>query len=699
MTNMTGSKTIDRVCCLALAVMLALTALVWTGKAASGKKSAITVGYEGLFDTGVIHALDIEIADWDGLIASAMQETYTECAVTIDGERISNVGIRAKGNTSLSTVASLGSTKYSFKIEFDQFVEGKTYHGLDKLSLNNLIYDATMMKDYLAYTLMNRAGVPSPLCSYVQISVNGEPWGLYLAVEGVEDGFMERNNMTTGELYKPDSMSFGGGRGNGRDFDFEQFRVKDDESTETSETNDTPAAQTEGTGNPFGTPPGGANGRMPSGMTPPDGAGMPDSFQIPGSGNTPDGFQKPDGERVPDGFQMPDTPVTDGSQEGDSRPGRGGGMFDFGMGSNDVKLQYIDDDPDSYSNIFNNAKTKVGKKDKVRLIEALRTLNSENAQDAVFTDEVIQYLAVHDFLQNDDSYTGMMVHNYYLYEEKGKLAIIPWDYNLAFGGMGGGSDASSTVNSPIDTPVSNGTGSDRPLIAWIFSDEAATAQYHETYSRFIADTVESGWLASEISRVADLIRPYVEADANSFYSAEEFDTAVEALQSYCELRSKSVRGQLEGTIPSTSEGQRTDKSALVDAGTLSISDMGVMNTGGGGPGGDKAPSMPGGDMLSFGASGFPVPPSGFQAPGDSAGDDQKEADQPQTGNLSDGDSKPSFPDMQPQAGPQEMPESGFRGERGRDSSVSQTAWVTFGACLALLLAASFTIAKIRGHNS
>lgn len=722
MTNMTGSKTIDRVCCLALAVMLALTALVWTGKAASGKQSVIAMGYEGLFDTGTVHTIDIEIADWDSVIASATQETYTECSVTIDGEKISNVGIRAKGNTSLSSVASMGSEKYSFKIEFDQYVKGKSYHGLDKLSLNNLIYDATMMKDYLAYTLMNRAGVPSPLCSYVQITVNGEPWGLYLAVEGVEDGFMERNNMTTGELYKPDSMSFGGGRGNGRDFDFEQFRVGDEEGQGTSEANGAPAAQAEETGNPFGTPPDGTGGQMPSGMTPPNGMGMPEGFQMPESGSIPDGFQMPEGGsmpegfqvprdgsmpedgNIPDGFQTPDGQTADGSQEGDSRPGRGGGfrmgggMFDFGMGSNDVKLQYIDDDPDSYSNIFNNAKTKVGKKDKVRLIEALKTLNSENAQDAVFTDEVIQYLAVHDFLQNDDSYTGMMVHNYYLYEEKGKLAIIPWDYNLAFGSMGGGGDASETVNSPIDTPVSNGTVSDRPLIAWIFSDEAATARYHETYSRFIADTVESGWLAGEISRVADLIRPYVEADANTFYSAEAFDTAVEALQSYCALRGESVRGQLEGTIPSTSEGQRANDSALVDAGTLSISDMGVMNTGGGGPGGDKAPSMPGGDMLSSGASGFPVPPSGFQAPGDSAGDDQKEADQPQMGNLSDGDSKPSFPDMQPQAGPQEMPESGFLGERARNSGVSQTAWITFGACLALLLAASFATAKSRGHN-
>ena len=695
---MTGSKTIDRVCCLALAVMLILTAVVWTGKAAAGKQSVITVGYEGLFDSSAVHTIDIEMADWDGLIASATQETYTECAVTIDGEKISNVGIRAKGNTSLSSVASMGSQKYSFKIEFDQFVKGKTYHGLDKLSLNNLIYDATMMKDYLAYTLMGRAGVPSPLCSYVQITVNGEPWGLYLAVEGVEDGFMERNNMTTGELYKPDSMSFGGGRGNGRDFDFEQFRVKDDENTETSETSDAPAAQAEGTGNPFGMPPG---GQMPSGMTPPDGMSMPGNFQMPDGMSMPEGFQMPNGMSMPEGFQMPNGQEADGTGESDASSSArrggffqmGGGMFNFGMGSSDVKLQYIDDDPDSYSNIFNNAKTDVGKKDKARLIETLKTLNGENAQDAVFTDEVIQYLAVHDFLQNGDSYTGMMVHNYYLYEEDGKLAILPWDYNLAFGGMGGGGDASATVNSPIDTPVSNGTGSDRPLIAWIFQDEEATAKYHEVYSQFIADTVESGWLASEISRVAEMIRPYVEADANSFYTAEEFDTAVEALQSYCALRGESVRGQLEGTIPSTSEGQRADSAALVDAGTLSISAMGSMNNGMGGPGGNsEGRSMPDGSGFSSG------PPSGFQRPDRSEDSGSANAGEQRTGNPFSGGSQPSFPDRQQPTGSQGMPSSGFPGEMTMSTGVSQTTWITFGACLALLLAAILFAARVKGHN-
>lgn len=132
-----------------------------------------------------------------------------------------------------------------------------------------------------------------------------------------------------------------------------------------------------------------------------------------------------------------------------------------GMGSSDVKLQYIDDDPDSYANIFDNAKTKVKKKDQARLIEALKKL-SEGDTSAVDTDAVAMYMAVHNFLCNGDSYTGSMVHNYYLYEKDGVMSMIPWDYNLAFGGFTGGSDATGTVNTAIDTLVSGGDDSDRP---------------------------------------------------------------------------------------------------------------------------------------------------------------------------------------------------------------------------------------------
>ncbi|MFR3786035.1 MAG: CotH kinase family protein [Agathobaculum desmolans] len=60
----------------------------------------------------------------------------------------------------------MNSERYSFKVEFDHYDSSITYHGLDKLSLNNLIQDSTMMKDYLTYTMMDEFGAAAPLCSH-----------------------------------------------------------------------------------------------------------------------------------------------------------------------------------------------------------------------------------------------------------------------------------------------------------------------------------------------------------------------------------------------------------------------------------------------------------------------------------------------------------------------------------------------------
>ena len=116
-----------------------------------------------------------------------------DCTVIIDGDTFRNVAIRAKGNTSLSSVASYGNNRYSFKIEFDHYDNANTYYGLDKICLNNIIQDNTYMKDYLTYQLMLSYDVNAPLCSYTYITVNGEDWGLYLAVEAVEEAFLQRN--------------------------------------------------------------------------------------------------------------------------------------------------------------------------------------------------------------------------------------------------------------------------------------------------------------------------------------------------------------------------------------------------------------------------------------------------------------------------------------------------------------------------
>ena len=350
----------------------------------------------------------------------------------------------------------MGSDRYSFKIEFDQYDSGKTYYGLDKLCLNNLIQDNTMMKDYLTYRLMAGFGVNAPLCSYVYITVNGEDWGLYLAVEGVEDAFLQRNyGRDHGELYKPDSMSFGGGRGNGRDFDMEDFMNGDGGDQGGM-----------GPSRPQETGPEGFDPASSGGQSPDQEAGdRPQQGAPPAWANGGQSFQREAGS-ASEGFDP-------------SALFGGGGPGGFGgMGSSDVKLQYAGDDPDSYPNIFGSAKTELSGADQARLIRALKALDSGDAESALDIDQVLRYFVVHNFVVNADGYTGSMVHNYYLYEQDGQMSMIPWDYNLAFGTFQGG-DASGAVNDPIDTPLSvTGDGS-RPMADWILARQEYTQLYHQ----------------------------------------------------------------------------------------------------------------------------------------------------------------------------------------------------------------------------
>lgn len=508
---MSGSNYFNRIAVIVMALMLVLTILFMNGSALGIEAMTHTMGYESrLFDNTRVHTVDIVMNDWDEFIANAASEEYDTANVVIDGESYKNVGIRAKGNTSLSTVASLGSERYSFKIEFDHYDSAKSYYGLDKLSLNNLIQDSTMMKDYLTYTMRNEFGVNSSLCSYVYITVNGEDWGLYLAVEGVEEAFLERSyGSDYGELYKPDSLSFGGGRGNGGDFDMGGFGFSFGGTDTDSNESGGPAAM-------FGT-----------------GEGETGSFSFGG----------------------------------------------FGMGSSDVKLQYIDDELDSYPNIWNNAKTDITEADQKRLIESLKKLSgNEDIASVVDIEQVIRYFVVHNYVCNDDSYTGMMVHNYYLYEKDGRLSMIPWDYNLGFGTFGS-ANAASIVNTPIDTPVSGGS-SDRPMLNWMFENDEYTALYHQYFTEFL-NRVD---IQSIIGNAYDLIQSYVEKDPTAFFTYEEFELGVETLRRFCELRSESISMQL-------ANGETVDNMSYVDASAITLSDMGSMGGGMGGFRGDM-PGMP-----------------------------------------------------------------------------------------------------------
>ena len=221
---------------------------------------------------------------------------------------------------------------------------------------------------------------------------------------------------------------------------------------------------------------------------------------------------------------------------------------------------------------------------------------------------------------NYDSYTGNMLHNYFLYEEDGKLKMIPWDYNLSFGafsngggrggdgnnwggrggqnntndtdnttddkafdrggeqngGMGGTKDATEIVNYGIDSPLSGATEADRPMWSWITSNDEYLNKYHESFTKLVS-YVNSEEFQNELARLYEMLLPYVEKDATAFYTADEFTKAFNTLKDFISFRAESIEKQLSGKLSTVTDKQ--EASDRVDASNINISDMGSQGRG------------------------------------------------------------------------------------------------------------------------
>ena len=590
---MIGSKYAARMAWTAMAgaVLICVLAMVFSREVTQALGGmGVAMEYETeLFDTDSVMQVGIwmEAGQWEEMLANAMAEEYYTCDVEINGLRIENVGIRPKGNTSLSAIAMDPDTdRFSLKLEFDHYVEGQTCLGLDKLILNNNYADATSMKEAVVYDMYQYLGADASLYNYAEISVNGTYWGVYLALEAVEESFLLRNyGVEEGNLYKPESMGMGGKAGRG-DFDFPGRGPGEKGGQQRPEAGDMPGGGAFPPGEGMPQEPGGEAGSLPQALFGDEGAwpqepgGEAGSLPQAPSGDEGTWPQEPGGEagslpqapsgdegawsQLPGGFEPPETGAVRGASG-------------FSASSGGADLNYTDDDPDSYSVIWEGEVTKSGEKDHKRVVEALKNVNQgTDLERYLDIDNVLRYMAVHTFSVNLDSLSGSMAHNYYLYEHNGKLNILPWDYNLSFGGMamGGSKDASSMINDAVDTPF-QGT----EFFDALLEDPAYLAKYHEYLQTLTDEYVSGGKFQETYSRIRNRIDTLAETDPTAFYSYEEYTAAAEMLYQTVLLRAESIRGQLDGSIPATDEGQRADSSALVNGTAIDIEAMGVFDMG------------------------------------------------------------------------------------------------------------------------
>lgn len=500
--------------------------------------------------------ITIDEDDFQDMLDNASAEEYKTASVDYNGKRFDNIGIRTKGNLSLRSVVQMpDSDRYSFKLSFDEYVN-QTLDGISKINLNNNYSDASSMREFLTYELAEKMGLPTPKHSFVNVYVNGELWGFYLAVEQIGDAYLNRHfGNAYGALYKG---------------------------------------------------------------------------EMTGSGSD---------------------------------------------------LAWLGDDPDSYTGLALKSETTNGDV----LIDMLDELNNGSDYEKMLNVEhALGYIALNVLTDNMDSYIGGNKQNYYLYEDEGVFSILPWDYNMAFGGMGGGgmrggfggrggnaNNSQTNGNAAqqfdrtdragrtggnggsgllIDEPT-QGAVAERPLVAKLLAVDEYKARYHAILQSAVDGYLANDNFSARANEVYEMIAPYVKADPRPFYTYEEFEQAVPELIATNASQIEKISLQLNGTAPSSGDGSGS----------------------GGGFGGGGMPAFggDGGDNGSeaAGPAGIPAPPEG--APGDAANGAAAQPGEGPTG----GQAAPEVGEMpkmpQDMDGAPQVPPGGMTGQAPGGDTVPQ----------------------------
>jgi spore coat protein CotH len=169
-----------------------------SGAGSATPTPGVPTGGSPIFNNAVLHEarLDLDPKAWQALRDNYLSNTYYAANFSVDGVAVSQVGVRSRGDGSRSY------EKPGLKIDFNEFVPSQEYYGYKSLVLDNLVTDASMLRERLSFLVFEAMGIQSPRNSFARLTVNGEYWGIYALVEPVGKDFLkERFGEESGTLF------------------------------------------------------------------------------------------------------------------------------------------------------------------------------------------------------------------------------------------------------------------------------------------------------------------------------------------------------------------------------------------------------------------------------------------------------------------------------------------------------------------
>jgi spore coat protein H len=127
---------------------------------------------------------------------------WVPATIEFEGNTWTNVGVRYKGNSSLTSGWRSGTLKLPLKLDFDEFedehpeIDDQRFYGFKQLSLSNGFSDSSFLRDAATSTILEEAGLPAAKTAFYEVVLDygEEPvtLGLYTMIEVVDDTVVER---------------------------------------------------------------------------------------------------------------------------------------------------------------------------------------------------------------------------------------------------------------------------------------------------------------------------------------------------------------------------------------------------------------------------------------------------------------------------------------------------------------------------
>ena len=141
--------------------------------------------------------------------------TWVEATIEFEGNTWTYVGVRYKGNSSLTSGWRNGTEKLPFKLDFDEFedehpeIDDQRFYGFKQLSLSSNFSDNSFLREKVAADIFRESGVSAAQTAFYEVYLDygeGSTYlGLYTMVEVVDDTLIETQfDDDSGNVYKPE---------------------------------------------------------------------------------------------------------------------------------------------------------------------------------------------------------------------------------------------------------------------------------------------------------------------------------------------------------------------------------------------------------------------------------------------------------------------------------------------------------------